>query len=198
MRLLPLSLGIVVLALAALAAPVLLPRGEGPPPLRNADQYLTHVERAVFNGLKADVRDALQSPDTGVLAFTASTDRIPEITGFTPIEGAFPETEAVRMVDLATGDTATERVLYNTDDSFAYQVWGFTAGNARPLSHIRGEFEYVDRGDGTTEVIWTYAIAPRVFWARSFIQGFLDNDFAPFMESGLQGAANAFNARPTG
>ena len=198
MRLLSLSIGIVVLGLAAMAAPVLLPRGEGHPPLRDAEAYLTNVERAIFNGSQAEVRAALQTEETGVLAYTEATDRIPALTGTTPVEGAFPNPDAIRMVNLATGDTAAERVLVNTEDRFAYQVWGFTAGNSRPIDHIRGEFEYIDQGDGTTEVIWTYAIAPRVFWARPFIQDFLDNDFAPFMESGLQGAANAFNTRPAG
>ena len=198
MRLLPLSIGIVVLGLAAMATPVLLPRGDGHPPFRDAEAYLTNVERAIFSGSQAEVRAALQTEETGVLAFTEATDRIPKITGTTPVEGAFPNPDAIRMVNLATGDTATERVLVYTEDRFAYQVWGFTAANSRPIDHIRGEFEYIDQGDGTTEVIWTYAIAPRVFWARPFIQDFLDNDIAPFMESGLQGAANAFNTRPAG
>ena len=71
------------------------------------------------------------------------------------------------------------------------------AAAARPLDHIRGEFRYVDLGDGRTEVIWSYSIAPRVFYARPFIRSYLENDFGPFMQSGLQGAATAFNARPT-
>lgn len=198
MRLALFALTFICLGLAALALPVLVPRGEGPPALRAAESYLTNVERAVFDGPPEAVRAALQRPETGVLAFTEATDRIPAVTGTTPVDGSFPDAGAIRIVNLATGDTATERVLENSPQRFAYQVWGFTAPNARPLDHIRGEFAYLDRGDGTTEVVWTYAVAPRAFYARPFIRSFLENDFAPFMQSGLSGAAAAFNANPPG
>ncbi|MEM8592154.1 MAG: SRPBCC family protein, partial [Pseudomonadota bacterium] len=81
----------------------------------------------------------------------------------------------------------------NNDERFLYQVWGFTASNARALSHIRGEFRYEPVENGQTRVTWTYSIAPRFFLVRPFVRSFLKNDFAPFMESGLQGAAKAYN-----
>ncbi|WP_461429019.1 SRPBCC family protein [Gymnodinialimonas sp.] len=183
-----------VLALAALAAPVLMPRADGPPALRDPGGYLVTTQTATFNGPPEAVRAALQDAETGVLAFVEPTDRIPAISGLTPIEGHFPNQDAIRRVELATGDHVTERVLINDATTFAYQIWGFTAANARPLDHIRGQFTYVPTGDGQTLVSWDYAVAPRVFWARPFVRSFLENDFAPFMAAGLAGAANAFNA----
>ncbi|MEO0666007.1 MAG: hypothetical protein AAFY97_09800, partial [Pseudomonadota bacterium] len=84
--------------------------------------------------------------------------------------------------------------LENSETRFAYQVWDFTSSSARALDHIRGEFLYEAVGANETRVTWTYAIAPRAFFVRPFVRSYLENDFAPFMESGLQGAAEAFNA----
>lgn len=191
MRLIPILVPLV--ALSSLALPVLLPRGDGPPPLRDEGGYLVTSQAAVFNGTPAQVIEALQTAETGVLAHVEPTHRIPAIAGLTPIYGSFPDEGAVRRVELATGDHVTERVLVNNAITFAYQIWGFTAANSRPLDHIRGEFRYIDLGDGRTEVQWDYAIAPRIFWARPFVRSFLENDFTPFMAGGLAGAAAAFN-----
>lgn len=171
-----------------------LPMADNPPPLRDAGRYITNIETAIFNGPLDQVVAALQQEDTGVLAYVEPTDRIPAVLGTTPIEGVFPdEVGATRRVNLDGGYYAVERVLINDEDTFAYQVWNFTAPSTGALSHIRGEFQYNDLGDGRTEVVWTYSIAPRFFLARPFIRSFIENDFAPFMEAGLQGAANAFN-----
>ncbi|MEX3016463.1 SRPBCC family protein [Gymnodinialimonas hymeniacidonis] len=186
--------GAAAITLPALAAPVFLPRAEGPPPLREADRYLSNVERAVFNGPVEDVIAHLNSDEGSVLAFVQQTDRIAGIGDEIPIEGTFPDVGALRILELTDGSRVTERVVENTEARFAYQIWGFTAPAARPIDHIHGYFSYEARDEETTEVVWTYAVAPRVFWARPFIQGFLDNDFGPFMHSGLSGSAEAFNA----
>lgn len=186
---------LVLIALAALAAPLWLPRGDGPPDLRSADSYLVNEEIALFEGSLEEVAAALRSEAGGVLAFTEATDRIPAITGTRPVSGTFPDVGAVRIVDLASGDSATERVLEHSDTRFAYQVWALTALSAIGIDHIHGSFDYTALEDGSTEVVWRYAVAPRAFYLRPFIRGFLENDFAPFMQSGLHGAAAAFNDR---
>ena len=165
-----------------------------PPALRGAKGYVTNVEVAIFHGPVGDVKAALQTADRGVLAYTQPTPRIPAISELLPVEGLFPNQGAVRRVILEDGNSVVERVLENSDTVFSYQIWGFTASNARALNHIKGEFRYVEIDQDTTEVTWTYAIAPRAFLVRPFIRNFLKNDFAPFMESGLQGAANSYNA----
>lgn len=172
-----------------------LPDGTNPPALRGDRGYLTNVETAIFAGPVADVIATLQDADTGVLAFVERTDRIAEIEGMTPIKDAFPNEGAIRRLSLSDGSHVVERVLENSTSRFAYQVWGFTSPQARALSHIRGEFRYEAWGEDQTQVTWTYAVAPRLFLVRPFLRSFLKNDFAPFMESGLQGAAAAYNAR---
>jgi len=185
----------LTVCLVALAAPVLLPRSEAPPTLRGESGYVINREAAVFEGSRTEVLAFLRSPAGNILDFTTPTDRIPQITETVVLSGDFPEeVDAVRRIFFDGGDEVVERVLAYSDDRFSYQVWGFTAAAALPLSHIRGTFQYNEIEENRTEVIWEYAIAPRVFWARPFIRGFLRDDFAPFMESGLQGAASAFNA----
>jgi hypothetical protein len=189
---------IALVGIAALVLPIFLPRAEGPPPLRDTDTYLTNVERAVFNGPIEDVIAHLRSDEGSVLAFVEQTDRIAGIGEEIPLVDVFPNEGAVRTLQLTDGSQVTERVITNSDALFAYQIWGFTAPAARPLDHIHGYFTYTALDESTTEVVWTYAIAPRVFWARPFIQGFLDNDFGPFMDSGLTGSAAAYNEATSG
>ncbi|MEL6689891.1 MAG: hypothetical protein AAFP28_06185 [Pseudomonadota bacterium] len=183
--------------LIATAAPAAADYAD-PPALRGDSGYLINVETAVFEGPVDQVSAALQSPETGVLAHVTNTDRIPVITGMEPLVGAFPDAEAVRRLAFSDGSEVVERVIENSSDRFANQVWGFTSANGRALSHIRGEFKYEALGPTETLVTWEYAIAPRLFLVRPFVRSFLTNDFAPFMESGLQGAAAAFNARVSG
>lgn len=169
-----------------------------PPALRGDKAYLTNVEVAVFNGPVADVIAALQTPETGVLAHVTNTDRIPAITAMENLQGDFPDAGAVRRLGFEDGSEVVEQVLENSEARFTYQVWGFTSANGRALSHIRGAFTYDAVSPMETRVTWTYQIAPRVFFVRPFVRSFLKNDFAPFMESGLQGAAATYNARVNG
>ncbi|MEM1236690.1 MAG: hypothetical protein AAGI10_06955 [Pseudomonadota bacterium] len=166
-----------------------------PPALRSDKGYLTNIETAIFNGPSQDVRKALQTAETGVLAHAKTTDRIPSISEMRNLDGDFPDIDAVRQLTFSDGNRVIERVIENSDSRFVYQVWDFTAPNARALSHIRGQFDYVPIENGQTQVTWTYSIALRVFLVRPLVRNFLQNDFAPFMESGLQGAAEAYNQR---
>ncbi|MCA0870923.1 SRPBCC family protein [Seohaeicola saemankumensis] len=191
-RSLMICLASLTIGTATLAADA--PTHSAPPPLREAGDYLTNIETAVFNGPPSKVRHAVQSPAHGVLANVKATDRIPQVTGTTPITGQFPNPGSVRQVNMAGGYTATERMIENGPDGFRYQVWDLTAPSARLIEHIVGQFSYRALEDGRTEVTWSYSVAPRTFVARPFIRRFLDNDFAPFMQGGLNGAAAHFNA----
>lgn len=171
------------------------PGYSAPPPLREAHDYLQHAERVIFDGPPSQVRDAVQSPEHGVLAHVAATDRIPQVLGTTPIKGRFPEPGSVRQVNMAGPVAATERMIENGAFGFRYQVWDLTAPSARQIDHILGEIQYRQPEDGRTEVTWSYSVAPTSFVARPFIRRFLKRDFAPFMRGGLEGAAAHFNAR---
>lgn len=170
------------------------PRHAPPPPLRAPGDYLANEETAIFNGPPAAVARAVQSPAHGVLAHVRATERIPQVIGTSPISGRFPAAGAIRQVNLEGGYTATERMIENGAQGFRYQVWDLTAPAARQIDHILGEFRYRALPDGRTEVTWRYAVAPRRWLARPFIARFLARDFAPFMRSGLDGAAAHFNA----
>lgn len=185
---------LITAAALAFATPAFAADYSDPPELRGERGYLTNVEVATFNGPVDSVIATLQTPETGVLAHVVRTERIPAIEGLEPIEGTFPEDGAVRRLIFADGSEVVERVLENSETRFAYQVWDFTSSSARALDHIRGEFLYEAVSATETRVTWTYAIAPRAFFVRPFVRSYLENDFAPFMESGLQGAAEAFNA----
>ena len=189
---------IISALLIAIASPALASEISDPPALRSDGGYLINTETAIFEGPVKDVIAALQTPETGVLAHVANTDRIPAITGMEALLGEFPNENAIRRLTFSDGSEVVERVIENSADRFAYQVWGLTSSNARALSHIRGEFKYEAVSPSETRVTWEYAIAPRVFLVRPFVRSFLRNDFAPFMESGLQRAARAFNERSSG
>ncbi len=166
-----------------------------PPPPREDGAYIVNEEAAIFDGPPAEVRQVLRTEEGGVLAFVEPTPRIPGIAGLTPLVGAFPDEGAVRRVELADGNSATERVLVNDEARFAYQVWGLTSTSRVAVDHVRAEFRYEPTADGRTEVTWTYAVAPRPAVLRPFVRDFVEGDIRPFMESGLEGAAAAFNSR---
>lgn len=191
----------IALALSAFAFPTFaetestVPEADTPPALRADKGYVMNVETAIFDGTPAEVRAALQSEEGSVLAFVAPTDAIPGIAELTPLVDMFPTEGAVRRVRLTNDEYVVERVIRNDAEGFEYQIWNFTSSEARFIDHIHGRFAYEAIDGGKTEVTWTYAIAPRVFFARPFIRSFIENDFEPFMESGLTGAMQHFNAR---
>lgn len=180
-----------VLTPHALSAEVTIP---DPPDLRDADGYLSIRHTASFQGSPRAVRQALQTEGGGVLAFAETTPAIPQVVGAEPLRGAFPDVGAIRRLRFADGNTVVERSLRNDDTAFIYQVWAFTAANAWALDHIRGQFVYEPVSPNRTNVTWSYSIAPSTAIARPFISRFLNRDFRPFLVSGLDGAAAAFNS----
>ncbi|WP_299369273.1 SRPBCC family protein [uncultured Tateyamaria sp.] len=160
-----------------------------PPELAAQKSYLTNTETATFTGTVAGFRAFLDA--NPITDFVVATDAIPAIEGITYLSGTWPEVGALRRVDLAGGHSVHERVLTNTDDTFAYQIWNITAPSGRAISHIMGQFHYDQSGDEVT-VTWDYNIKPSIFVARPAIRGFLRDDFGPFMEAGLTGVVAAY------
>jgi len=159
------------------------------PPLAQASRYLTNTEIATFTGTIRDFRAFMDA--NPITDFVVPTEAIPAIQGITYLSGDWPEPGALRRVDLAGGHSVHEKVLVNTDTNFAYQIWNITAPAGRAINHIKGEFTYAQSGDEVT-VTWDYNIKPSVFVVRPAIRGFLDDDFAPFMEAGLTGVVAAY------
>ena len=191
----PLIIGLFALVAACGSSESTPPDADNPPPLKSADAYVTHVETAVFEGPIADVIQTLQTPDSGVLAFTEPTEAIPEIVDLELLDGNFPESVGdTRRVTLANGHYAVERVLENSESAFRYQVWNLTAPAGRAVDHIVGEFFYEEKADRTTLVTWRYNVTPRIGLLRPFVSNFVDTHVEPFMASGLGGAAAAYNS----
>ncbi|MFL4470503.1 hypothetical protein ACERZ8_11665 [Tateyamaria armeniaca] len=160
-----------------------------PPALVDQARYMTNSETATFPGTVAAFRAFMDA--NPITDFVVATDAIPAIENIVYLSGTWPEVGAVRRVDLAGGHSAHERVIANTPDRFAYQIWNITAPSGRVIDHIMGEFQYGQSG-GDTTVIWNYNIKPNLFLARPAIRRFLLNDFAPFMQAGLTGVVAAY------
>ena len=131
--------------------------------------------------------------DNPITDFVEPTDRIPAISGFEVLKGSWGEPGSIRRVNFDNGGTALERVLSSTDTEFSYQIWNIDTSSGRFINHIYGEFEATPV-EQSTQIAWRYNIRPAVFFARPFIRSFLNNDFAPFMEGGMQGLVKAFAA----
>ena len=160
-----------------------------PPDLADETAYLTNTVTVTLPGDLATVRAAMDT--TPITDFLRPTDRIPAIDGFTVLEGTWGEPGAVRRVDLADGSTVMERVLTNDADEFSYQIWAISTAEGRFIDHIYGRFDLTEV-TGETTIAWSYNVKPTVFFARPSIRGFLENDFAPFMEGGMSGFVDAY------
>ena len=160
-----------------------------PPPLAAENSYLTNTETATFRGTIADFRAF--GEENPVTDFVAVTDSIPPIVNITVLSGRWPEVGAVRRVDLEGGYHVHERVLENSANRFAYQLWDITAPSGRVVDHIKGSFDYTQTGD-QVRVEWNYNIKPNLFLARPAIRRYLRRDFGPFMEAGLTGQVAAY------
>jgi hypothetical protein len=91
---------------------------------------------------------------------------LPAVTGTREQTGAWDHADATRVVELADGTEARERLtLHERPDRFAYHVGPFTG----PLRHLVDGadgawwFAPTDGGDGgpATAVTWTYTFRPR-------------------------------------
>ena len=190
-------LGVLLIVIAGFVGyelrPLGPPDGSNPPPLADAGDYLTNTETATFNGSREDVLAFLADP--GLTSFLKPTDRIPAIEKVTILSGTWGEAGAVRRVALADGGYTAERILEANRDVFSYQIWDLTSRAGRGIDHIRGDIRYEDAGDGQTHIVWTYSILPKTSLLRGPIGSFLEQDFQPFMENGLNDMAAAFNAQ---
>ena len=163
-----------------------------PPALATDKLYQTNRVSAAVPGNISDVRAFIDA--NPITDFVATTEAIPSIEGITVLSGTWPEVGAVRRVDLEGGHYVLERVLVNKADNFVYQIWNITAPAGRFIDHIKGEFRYIQEGD-TTQITWDYNIKPAAFFARPFIRRYLDRDFAPFMQAGMTGLAEAYQTQ---
>ncbi len=184
---------IVVIAGLAAAAVVVRPTGapdytEEPPALHESG-HVEHVTSQIFP-MPLDAFQAWRA-DNLIVDFLEPTARIPAVERVTLLEGDWTEAGDRRRVDLAGGHSAAEQILELSETRFRYQIWGATTSARYVIDHVEGIFDYQDQGDGTTRVTWTYRMAPKAFFTRPVLEGFMETDFAPFMENGLARMAEA-------
>ncbi len=112
---------------------------------------------------------------------------IPAVAGTEVISGDWDAVGARRRVILADGHQAVEEVLANDGPAlFRYQVWGFTSPAGRFADYAVGEFRLAEAGTERTRVTWTYAFDPSSPLARVPLWLFVQTQFRPFMETGLE------------
>jgi Polyketide cyclase / dehydrase and lipid transport len=133
-----------------------------------------------------------------VFAFIASEDVLPKVlTGYGPLPavvrtsqntGPWDQPGSARIVHLADGNTARERVtFYSAPHRFAYRVWDVSHPIVGTLANeARGEWTFAPHPNGTL-VTWTYtfsavnalasvplAVITKIFW-RGYMDVCLDN-----------------------
>ncbi|MEO1026191.1 MAG: SRPBCC family protein [Pseudomonadota bacterium] len=189
-RVLQISLAAAFVAGTALYANTTA-KTSSPPNLAKPSKYMTN-EEVIF--LPTDPESAWAFwTSTPITDFLKATDRIPAIDSIEPVEGEWGTPGAIRRVNLADGGTVLERVLTADEDEFTYQIWDIETGAGRFINHIYGEFR-LRAVEGGSEITWRYNVKPAIFIARPFIRRYLNNDFDPFMEGGMAGMKQAFEA----
>jgi len=128
--------------------------------------------------------------------FLEPSGRIPRITDIVFLEGEWGDPDSLRRIDLEGGYHTHERVLTNDSDEFTYQIWDITTSAGRFINHIYGEIRFTENA-GQTTITWNYNVKPAVFFARGSIRTFLNDDFAPFMENGMNGFITAYAEQST-
>jgi len=160
-----------------------------PPQLAEPKKYLTNEEVAFFATSPRNAWNFWRN--NPVTDFATLTQRIPEIERFVVLRGNWGEPGSVRRVEFKNGGSALERVLTSNNSEFTYQIWDIKTSSGGFINHIYGEFNVRQANQGS-EIVWRYNVKPANFLVRPFIGAFLRNDFAPFMEEGLQGVAKKF------
>ena len=154
---------------------------------------ISRTERILIGRSPAAVaRHVIEAPlEAQVLA----TRRLPGVAGVAPLTpGPWGGVGQRRIVRLTDGAQTTEQVLERTPERFRYQVWDYTTAAARPIAYALGEFQFEARGEGRTELVWTYAFRLRGDTFPGNLGGvgrwmmrrvFLDTAYAELMRTAL-------------
>jgi polyketide cyclase/dehydrase/lipid transport protein len=87
---------------------------------------------------------------------------LPAVAGTREQTGDWDHVGATRVVELADGSEARERLtVYAAPGHFAYRVGPFSGPLRRLIDHADGAWWFTAAGDGATEVRWTYVFRPR-------------------------------------
>ena len=111
------------------------------------------------------------------------TRLLPAVDRTEPLEGQFPNPGSIRRVILTDGNHAFEIIHENSEDKFAYQVWGFTS--APIIKYARCAFRYSDDGDGCI-VDWVYEFRPTLLLLTPIVFLFAKIVFRGYMKKSIE------------
>jgi hypothetical protein len=187
-----LRLAVVALLIAVTACSNAAPP-ETPPAYTDAAPEITDAPDASYvttRRVEAPAAAVRQWIDEGrMLPSLQSTDRVSKPAGYDMLSGTWPEPGAIRRVQQEDGHYVAERVLENTPEVFAYQIWAPTTSAGRNILYGRGEFRVTTIDAASSTLTWTYELKARNALVAPFLRGFVKNDFAPFMEAGMDAFA---------
>jgi Polyketide cyclase / dehydrase and lipid transport len=176
----------IVLAACAPEGPPMPPDlAMSPAPALEEGHHSTHISTRRIN---VDAAELWGWVDGGaMLAALESRPPVSKPARVEEMSGKWPETGAVRRVQLEDGNYVLERVLeYRPPELMRYQVWAFTTSAAAQVDYAVGEFRVSSAESGGSDFTWTYRMRAKSALARPFIDGFVRDRFAPFMDNGVQ------------
>lgn len=93
---------------------------------------------------------------------------------------------ARRRVVLRDGNTSLEELLVVEEDRrFQYVVWNFTNEARRAVQYAVGEFRFTPTATGT-HLSWTYRFRGNGWPTEGFLETFVAEDFAGYMQVGIR------------
>ncbi|NSX55992.1 SRPBCC family protein [Parasulfitobacter algicola] len=169
--------------------PKVPPVADMPPALPELTTMETFTASTLLPGTPQDARAFMQ--DKTILVFLQAGNGIPAVTGFTAIDGDFPDQGATRRVEIEGGHYVVERVLNTSATAFQYQVWNYTNFAKLLVSQSVGQFTFEAQGDQTL-MSWTYYMEPTHQLTRPLLANFLETRFGPYMQAGLDRFQTAY------
>lgn len=123
-----------------------------------------------------------------------ATRVVPAVTGTTPLEGAWDQPGARRLVHVAGGGQLTEEtVAVDPPSRFTYRISDFTFSLRHLVREGRGSFRFAADTTGT-RVTWTYEFTARGPLHRPLVGLFARRAWRPYMAAAAQRFASLSGA----
>jgi hypothetical protein len=179
-----LTVALVAVAAAMVVRPTGAPDYSGPPPALAESGHVSFTTEAIMPMPPEEMR-AWQR-ENPLFKFLKPFGSIPSVERNEMLDGTWFEAGAKRRVIFTDGNTAVERVVEYEPEIFRYQIWGFTAPSRYVIEHVEGEIKYEKSGGTDTRFVWTYKMKPRAFFTKPLLERFMREEYAPFMQQGLE------------
>lgn len=102
-----------------------------------------------------------------------------------------------RTVFFEDGTTAQETMLLVIPNkSFSYKIEKFTSPFKNLAKKVDGEYVFTNLGNGQTEILWTYKIIPKNFFARAIIKAAIFKDLKVLLTNALTTLKSDLEANP--